>query len=721
MSLNRTNASVDNEKLKISLAASFLLSFTLLFFGPAQLYFTNICEIPFLFSDIWYRILAISIFVGLSFALLLWWLKGFWHSTISTLVFAIGLLFWIQGNILVWNYGLLNGQEIFWNDYLWNGIIDSLIWIGVIIGSVLYSKRLYPLIGILSTILIIIQICNFFCIAYVAPEEPDWKYVDNIDDKSNMFEFSIYENILVIILDSFQSDIFDEIIDEDSRYADMFNGFTYYRNSVGGHPSTYASVMYILSGKAYDNSMPIQTFIKNRSLNDSLPFLLKMNQVKVYIIPAADYLIYPNDTIYDRIFSKTDIYSGNSWGLDSLYRLTFFRYVPQFWKHYFYITLAQSEDSNRVIYDLEFCRRFISDVSVSEPKKVFNLFHLDGAHPPWILNENLEWEKLPGNRSGYKTQAKASLSLVHSMINSLKQKGAYDNSLIFIIGDHGSGLFGPQINFTESPGFVSEKIISGGIPLILIKPFNSSGSLKISDAPVSLGDVPKTVAEELHIPNNFSGYNIFLMNETEARERTYFFYEWAQELWGSEYFTPINEFKINGSSWSSSSWQPTYRLYTKNGVKYNLPPHYNIGSIVHFGIGGDAEQYLGLGWSGSESGYRWTDGHRAAFICSLSKSDSPLVLNLEFRPWLDQVNLKTQRMSIWINEHKLRDVLLTEDRWQSIAVEIPNNLLNEGVLRIVFILPDAISSLELNGSGDPRKLGLLVKTLSLESKKKTAL
>ena len=41
---------------------------------------------------------------------------------VTALFFAIGLLLWIQGNIMVWNYGLLDGHIIPWGDYFWNGI-----------------------------------------------------------------------------------------------------------------------------------------------------------------------------------------------------------------------------------------------------------------------------------------------------------------------------------------------------------------------------------------------------------------------------------------------------------------------------------------------------------------------------------------------------------------------------------------------------------------------
>ncbi len=79
---------------------------------------------------------------------------------------------------------------------------------------------------------------------------------------------------------------------EDEKYRDMFDGFTYYRNTVGGFSTTYPSVTLILSGKYYDNSVPIKDFIKNTSLNNSIPVVLKQNGFRTSISEDPT-LIYP--------------------------------------------------------------------------------------------------------------------------------------------------------------------------------------------------------------------------------------------------------------------------------------------------------------------------------------------------------------------------------------------------------------------------------------------
>jgi len=574
MTIHNTDATTaDYEKIKVALAASFLLSLTLFFFGPVNLYYTNIMEIPFSFSNFWYYILAIVLFVGSILSLLLWWLKGSSHTTASAVVFALGLLFWIQGNILVWDYGLFDGHEIIFENYFWNGVIDSLVWIGILVAGFLYSKRLYRHIVLLCSLLIIVQAAGLMVVSYSAPEESEWKNLQDNPDHTKMYEFSANTNVIIIILDSFQSDIFQEIINENPEYSNMFDGFTYYRNNVAGFPFTNPSITYILSGIFYDNSVPFSQFIKNISLHYSLPLLLKENGVRVDIKPYLLKPFFPSNEIYDTIdgfsWKNHDGFSAEDFlVITPIYRLTFFRFVPQVLKRHFYGTsssgLSFTMPKGSIQNDTTVYSNFNSAIRVSAPERIFKLFDLTGPHVPYQLNENLSYVKLPQNITGYKSQAKASLKISYALLKSLKQNSSYDNSLIFIIGDHGSGATTDATATNYAP-------YSRGVPLMLVKPFNSTGTLATSDSPVSLGDIPKTIADELKIKNRLPGSSIFSVNETDSRIRIYYFYDLRPEDFQiyCEYLSPLREYRISGFSWNTSSWEPTHREYTSEGVKYS--------------------------------------------------------------------------------------------------------------------------------------------------------
>ncbi|NIO41950.1 MAG: hypothetical protein GTO41_18345, partial [Burkholderiales bacterium] len=41
---------------------------------------------------------------------------------------GLAVLVWLQGNILVWDYGVLDGRNIDWISGAWRGVLDIAIW-----------------------------------------------------------------------------------------------------------------------------------------------------------------------------------------------------------------------------------------------------------------------------------------------------------------------------------------------------------------------------------------------------------------------------------------------------------------------------------------------------------------------------------------------------------------------------------------------------------------
>ncbi len=280
-------------------------------------------------------------------------------SRISCFVFSLAALFYIQGNILVWDYGLMDGHAIIWNDYLIIGIVEIIIWVSIIGISQIKHQKLYKFIALASAFIFLIQIVGLIALVYLAPPEPQWKSYFYVDGGSS-FNVSDSNNVIIIVLDTFQSDVFQEIIDSNSEYAIMFDGFTYYRNTLGGFPTTIGSVPMILTGTYYNNSAPFQTYIKNTYLTSSLPKTLKDNGYKVDIY-EDNHFVYPSSEIASnvqeyRINYYNEIQTG-SISLNSqsmrLYKLTIFRHVPHFFKELSYPYLFQTQFfSERPRYDI---------------------------------------------------------------------------------------------------------------------------------------------------------------------------------------------------------------------------------------------------------------------------------------------------------------------------------------------------------------------------------
>ncbi|WP_250986462.1 sulfatase-like hydrolase/transferase [Methanoculleus oceani] len=729
------NTLSDPGKRAPSIGAAFLLSLTVLFFGPSYMYYGNILEIPYFYSDMIWIFLAYSLAAAAIISAILLILKGTIHQRAVALVSALGLLFWIQGHVLVWDYGVLDGREIIWNDYLLNGIIDSAVWIAVLGVALFKAPSIYKHIAVASVLLLLVQGGGLAAEVYQAPDEPEWKsYAIGYDD-TTMFEFSKEQNVVILVLDAFRSDIFQEIIDENDEYREMFDGFIYYRNAAGGYPHTDASIPLILTGEYYDNSIPRSEFVKTTFSNNSIPQTLMKNGYRVDLYPLLQHTIYQSKEVASNIGiserGQVDRVTDAMKGTIELQHLTLFRYMPHFLKsHFHFMPFVGTNRGDSTPHDLAFYNTLISEFNVSSEEKTFKFYHNVGPHGPLNLNADLHYEDLPFNETGYKEQAKASLKISGELVKQLKEHDIYEDSLIIIVGDHGALSAGHGVQNIVNTDLLSIgpaldgdeyrenwRMVAQGTPLVLVKPFNASGHLSISDAPVSLGDVPRTITSELQIPDEFSGQSILSINESDTRERKYFQYlstnKSGQYYLELDYLPPLREYSINGHSWFRNSWAPTVQIYEPGQGLIPLPVYKSETEIL-FGKEGNAQTYQLAGWSGPEEGFTWTDGHNAVLAVQPENTDSDLALKITASPYLSGEALDQQRVTVYVNEHWVGEWLFDQPGTQEKTVLIPHNVLEGEIQYIAFEFPDATSPKDLGRSEDERDLAIAVHSMEIE-------
>lgn len=692
------------EKFITTLCAASLFSLTLLFFGPSYLYFTNILEFPYLFSDVWYLFASISLLCILVISAILLLLKPSVHRKAVSLLFALAFLLWFQGNILVWNYGVLDGREIQWNNYKIYGFIDTAVWLVLVTFTFIKSNFIYNLIKKMSIGLILIQIASIAVVWFQAPEQPEWKrYTLSEESKYN---FSSEKNVIILVLDTFQTDIFQELINEQPDYYNIFQGFTYFRNAVGGFPTTQLSIPLILTGRYYDNSIPIQDFMA-KVYSSSIANTLERN----------DYLIYCNEDFSSEniIPQKKTINRKNI--ITYMYNITMFRHMPHFLKKNFYVVKGLEGQPDFLSGDLDFAEKIVTQSNTTSEKFTFKFYHLWGTHPPFYLNERLEREKLEFNRNGYKIQARAALEITKRFLNSLRNIGIYDNSMIFVVGDHGSGVagsFGLNLDVSgysednNTSNIIPTNTITSGLPLILVKPLYSKGDLKISDAPVSLSDIPKTIVSELGLnDDDYPGYSMFTVKESDIRERRFLEYKWGNNK--KPDLSELKEYIVSGFSWLKKSWRPTYRIFTPEGIKDSRPHTYQYGSEIKFGVGGNASSYQLDGWSSfPEEGFTWTNGKSASLVIPVNQPQSDLILKAVLTPFISG-EVDVQKVNVYINGEKLGEWIANAAGEYKIS--IPKKYISDSLLKINFELLDACSPSELNISNDNRTLGIALQSI----------
>lgn len=733
-------------KFSLSAAAAGFLSLTLWVFGPAYIYFTNTLEFNFSFSQALPWLLAAT---GVSMLLLmglLYLLKKEFFQTGISLVFASAVLLWIQGNILVWHYGPLDGREIHWLAKWPLGLLDGGLWAVVIILALVKPGFFYKISRRGSLVFITIQLISVIIAAVQAPKIPSFKHYRI--DESTKFSFSTRKNAIILMLDTFQSDLFQEIINENEDYKNIFRGFTYFRNTLSSAPKTYVSVPSFLTGHVYDNSLPMQEFIEKAYQSDSsLPGVLMKDgyRVELYPYPHTEKTIYFSKSTASNIKERgAGGLAGEQLGL--LVDISWFRQVPHFVKPFVYNNQAWllkrlfapptpqamvkkagtsgkerrfSKEASK-LSDIRFIRQMLAEATADQELPVFKYFHLNGLHRPLVLDENLEFHPMPYNRrSSFKHQGKACLEITRLFLEKLKAIGQYDNSLIVVLGDHGCADYPYGVNvraagLAEPPGSgikIPPHIKAAGLPLLLIKPIHAGDEeLKITDAPVSLKDLPATAAAALGLTPSIPGPSMFDAREQDARERRFYYYNWNG--WGDGYLYHMREYAVRGHAWLDSSWR---ELGMKRPATARIP--YEYGTPVRFSRNGNAQRYQGIGWHGPEKyGFTWTREKKAGLFFTIEPPTADLILKIVLKPYLVPGKLDVQEVGISVNDHQLEKLVIRNPAEAEYRVVIPRRLVPGPELRILFDIPTATAPVDLNLGNDVRTLGIAVRRLVIEPK-----
>jgi hypothetical protein len=584
-------------KILTSLLASAFFSFTLLFFGPSTIYFTNVFEFFSSYSEISYLLIIITFISTFLSTIILSFLKKKNYQKAISLLIVFSILLYLQGNILIWDYGVFDGSDINWQKKIFLGIIDSSIWIGFIIIAIIKSSFIFKVARKLCLAFLLIQSLSLIITYSNASQVEGRKFID-IENNSK-FEFSEKKNIILLVLDTFQTDVFQELLLEDPKQKKIFKDFTYFRNALSGFPTTKASVPLMLTGLYYQNKEPYLDFIKKAYTSNSLPKVLKENGYKVHLFPVIG-TVYLREDIANNFVRKKSFYDKaiNIKDTVFIYDIVLFRFLPHFFKKYIWNDQTwflrnifdqkaqqKSAEENRLkkrlkrkkqkyrATDVQFFSSIKDNIIVNNTNPVFKFYHLKGLHPPVRLNCKCELiTGLKYNRQNYKNQAICVLSSIEEFLKTLKAKGVYNNSMIFIVSDHGPGNWGLRNVKTELTKFTNLKtdqnksllkIKSGALPLFLVKPFKfvRESKIKISDAPVSLSDISKSILSELQIQNKVPGVSVFDLKETDVRNRR-FLYHSKFRTSKSGYFNKMTEYNVTGFSWIDQSWSKPIKIYT---------------------------------------------------------------------------------------------------------------------------------------------------------------
>jgi len=278
-------------------------------------------------------------------------------------------------------------------------------------------------------------------------------------------------------------------------------------------------------------------------------------------------------------------------------------------------------------------------------------------------------------------------------ITKLKSLGVYEDALIILQGDHGSQI-NPVINGEEVKPCLPR------LPALLaVKPPGATNVLKVSYSQSSLLDIAPTVLK-------FAGEqttSIFDLDPGLQRKRPFFIVDSKKDA------TQVSYYSINGSVFDPGSCKKEEQLtLALESLRYEY------GTKVQFGMVGNADPFLGVGWSPCDAGFCWTNGHLATLNLPVKTTATELDLTVRLFPFTRLPKVSRQRIGVSVNGLKLTEWTVTEGQPQNFTLTIPAELTSGEHLKISFELPDAIKPYLLGLGADKRMLGVAMVSLRLD-------
>ena len=411
---------------------------------------------------------------------------------------------------------------------------------------------------------IVAKVCKFACLYIAAIQivtlgvlliSADYGSVESREAMSTegSLELSQDSNVLVFVLDCFESSWFEDIVEEDASIIEPLADFTYYRNGTSQFAHTDNAIPYMLTGVTWKEEIagnyPSYAYVHSDALNR-----IAEKGYDIGIYTGATYLADSAKTL------TTNYSNDSSWTyepvetLELMLKSSMYKMVPFALKLEFsyysgdVFTLAKSDTVWNIDNDIPFYNSLMRQgVTVNkELDSAFRFYHMRGPHGPFYLSDDVKYEPT-GREATVSSQGRGSLRIVYEYLEQMKELGIYDDATIIITADHGQGYILDSDKTSGKPDRTSR-------PIFIVKKPNEQGeAMRISNAPVSQAELIPTILEAVGADGSDYGRTFEDISEDEQRERMYV------DVYS--YFTV--QYTIHGDAADLDNWDIKKAVYQK--------------------------------------------------------------------------------------------------------------------------------------------------------------
>lgn len=539
------------QELLSGILLTLAFAFMLMIYSPIELYFTNKNEfwfdITLLFSSMFFVFLMLFAVLTLTLLFIAKFSRKLYRILV-TLEFSAFICAYIQGNFLVNDLPPLDGRPIEWNQYSTERIKSILLWTGIMLITMLLVKvininkfqKMVKYVSIFFVLMLTVTGISVGVMNDGFETKPDMSVTEN-----NQFQMSSDTNFVILLLDAVDAKAWETMADQYPEYREIFEDFTFFSNAMGTYSFTQCSIPYILSGEWFENKEDFEEYSKRAYLSSPL---FKNLQDKGYQMNLYEEEVVLNDDgfyVFDNILPNEK--GVNSWTAFIRWQIqmTGFKYAPFDLKRICFVnpdafkTLRIPPKGCEVFTssNKDFYENILSNDITYVSQKQFKFIHISGAHLPFQYDKDVNITE----DGSYESNLEASMTITEAYLNKMKEAGAYDNSVIIVMADHG-------FNWENMDDTLHRQN-----PILFIKGIGERHEFSESSIPVSWEDLQETYVKLLEGKDSFSAFD---WEEGDLRRRRYLYYEFNKE-------EKIYEYIQSGYVRDCETFKPTGIIYER--------------------------------------------------------------------------------------------------------------------------------------------------------------
>ena len=712
-----------------ALLCALLVALILFVFNPSVVYQNNVHEFATTMAGLlgeagpW----VLAVFAALFISLLVLDLLGF--RRLLAVAFAGAFLLWVQSSFLSFSYGKLDGSGLDFAANAWRSVYEIPLWLTILGLAFWRPDPILRNAGFVAGFLLAAQTALLFMSgAFDRSEDENTGSALKGQIPQAYFSYGRDTNVLHLVLDEFGTEMMKGVLAARPDLAEHFSGFTFYRDAMGLFPTTNVSMHAILTGQLYDYQEPLADQIARELPELGLSAFLGNNGYATHLV--AKYYLCQRMGRECRIVPGTDATDAAFNDSLQLFDFGLFRAAPHVVKSTFFGPAAELLQKRFAVGDeamrtlpyqaVAFLRQAIDkSYRDTELPPQYNFYHVALPHLPAVTDKDCNYVgKQAFSAATFQIQSECAAAITVDLLDSLKQIGAYDDTLIVIHSDHGSWFDVTKVEQT-GPGRPSAWDMSRSSALLMVKLPGAEGALMYSDAPASLADVRPTILAALGFDPQTAGLStvgerstlgvdLARLDPKALRARRYWGFEWKGALSERDYLPTSNEYSVTGNHLLQSNWM-------HKGVSSGTCV-YTLGTRVQFRA--DARQLpfcISSGLSSRESEHTWTQGEAVTLQFNLDLSGyAGGSLRLLLRSGAFVPDDTPLIAGISIGDRAIGKLQFDTKDVRDIELEVPAVLVSETIeLRISIENPRRPIDLGINA--DQRPLGLRLYHLELSN------